>query len=42
MRTRQPVLIEHITDFSGLGAEPGTYSIICVPLSQPCCTTAPW
>ena len=32
MRTRQPVLIEHITDFRGLGAEPGTHSIICVPL----------
>ena len=32
MRTRQPVLIEHITDHNGLGADPLAHSIICVPL----------
>lgn len=32
MLTRQPVMIEKITDFSGMGVDQSTHSIICVPL----------
>lgn len=32
MQTRQPIMLERITDFSGTGVDHDTHSVICVPL----------